>query len=173
MSLKAELGRDLTTLRLVVFDFDGVFTDNRVYVDQDGRESVCCSRADGLGLRRLDTLGVDYLILSSESNPVVSLRAEKLAVRCLQGLDDKLSALKLELDRLGLNAAQTAYVGNDINDRDCLDFVGLPMVVADAHPEVLSLGRYRTRRGGGQGAVREICDLIYAVRGGQTMGQPT
>jgi YrbI family 3-deoxy-D-manno-octulosonate 8-phosphate phosphatase len=157
------LAARLRAVRLVVFDFDGVFTDNTVYVDQDGRETVRCWRGDGLGLAKLRALGLAVLILSTEENPVVMRRAEKLKAACLHGVADKWAALAGRLAGDGLAPAECAYLGNDINDADCLARVGLPMVVADAHPDVLALAAYRTRAPGGRGAVREVCDLFEKV----------
>lgn len=153
-------------VRLIAFDFDGVFTNNAVYVTQDGIESVRCSRSDGLGLRRLDAVGVRYYIVSTETNPVVATRAKKLKMPATHGHEDKLAALKNVADEYGVGLGEVAYVGNDINDEACLKAAGLPIVVADAYPEVAMLGKYRTRRVGGDGAVREICDLVYSVRAG-------
>ncbi|MEM7096815.1 MAG: 3-deoxy-D-manno-octulosonate 8-phosphate phosphatase [Pseudomonadota bacterium] len=147
-------------LRLIVFDFDGVFTDNCVYVSEDGQEMVKCSRADGIGLRKLEACGLQLLILSTEKNPVVARRAEKLNIECIHGCDDKLTRLRQELETRGFTWSQVAFVGNDINDAECLETVGVPLVVADARPEVLPLGLATTRTPGGQGAVREICDYI-------------
>ncbi len=158
-------------LCLMVFDFDGVFTDNAVYVLEDGRESVRCSRLDGFGLRRLEESGVEPLILSTEKNPVVQARARKLKIKARNGLDDKLAALREEVAARGLSLDQVGYVGNDINDLDCLRVVGLPMVVADSHPDVLDAGLYRTRWLGGNGAVREVCDMVHAVRTKATQAQ--
>jgi YrbI family 3-deoxy-D-manno-octulosonate 8-phosphate phosphatase len=152
-------------VRLVVFDFDGVFTDNTVYVDQDGRESVRCWRSDGLGLARLAGLGIDAMILSTETNSVVSARAEKLGLPCIQGQKDKGAALGRILADAGVDAADAAFVGNDINDADCLRAVGLPIVVADAYDEIAGLAMYRTTAPGGRGAVREVCDLFQRLRG--------
>jgi YrbI family 3-deoxy-D-manno-octulosonate 8-phosphate phosphatase len=150
-------------VRLVVFDFDGVFTDNTVYVTQDGAETVRCWRSDGLGLRRLERAGLEAMILSTETNPVVSARARKLAVACRQGLSDKAAVLRGEIDRRGLSPGQVAYLGNDVNDLACLRLVGLPAAVADAHADILDAVRYRTRVAGGFGAVREFCDLIASA----------
>jgi len=153
-------------VRLVVFDFDGVFTDNAVYTFEDGREAVRCSRLDGFGLRRLAGVGVDALVLSTETNPVVQARARKLRIAALNGIDDKLAALRGEADRRGIGLDAVAYVGNDVNDLACLEAVGLPIVVRDAHPAVHGAARHRTTWTGGNGAVREVCDLIADVRGG-------
>jgi len=157
--------RDLESVAFVVFDFDGVFTDNRVLVAQDGRESVWCSRADGLGLQALSKMGVGCLVLSTETNPVVSARAAKLQLECVQGLGEgKRAALRKILTERHLDAKTVAFVGNDINDLDCLREVGVPICVADAYPEVMEVARFVTRRPGGFGAVREVCDLIVATR---------
>jgi 3-deoxy-D-manno-octulosonate 8-phosphate phosphatase (KDO 8-P phosphatase) len=163
--LTASLVRRLAGVRLVGFDFDGVFTDNLVWVFEDGREAVSCTRADGLGLRKLEALGVGAVIISTEVNPVVSARARKLAVRCVQGCDDKVSVLKEFCCDAGITLGAAAFVGNDINDAACLGAVGVPIVVADAHPDLLPLAVYRTAARGGRGAVREVCDMIdYAHR---------
>jgi YrbI family 3-deoxy-D-manno-octulosonate 8-phosphate phosphatase len=154
----------LRAVRLVAFDFDGVFTDNTVYVHQDGTETVRCVRSDGLGLQALTALGIASVIISTETNPVVSARSRKLAIRCIQGCRDKRAALEGIVAELALTLAETAFVGNDVNDLDCLRVVGLPIVVADAHHEVARHALYRTRTPGGHGAVREICDLIAAAR---------
>lgn len=147
-------------VRLIAFDFDGVFTDNGVYVFEDGREAVKCTRADGIGLAKLRRLGVEAVIISSEVNPVVGKRAEKLGLPYVHGCEDKRAALAAFLEERGLSFAQAAYVGNDINDFSCLTAVLLPIVVEDAHPDVLDAARYRTRAQGGHGAVREVCDLF-------------
>jgi YrbI family 3-deoxy-D-manno-octulosonate 8-phosphate phosphatase len=167
----AGLGPDLVErirrLRVVGFDFDGVFTDNAVYVFQDGREAVRCSRSDGLGLRRLESVGVTPLIVSTETNPVVTERSRKLRVRCVQGCADKLEAFSALLSEMDLDFSAAAYVGNDINDLACLRSVSLPIAVGDAWPELAEVVRYRTRHNGGEGAVREVCDLIADVMGGE------
>jgi len=150
----------LRGIRLVAFDFDGVFTDDRVYVFQDGTEAVRCFRGDGLGLRKLERLGIASVIISTESNPVVSQRARKLKIRCVQDCRDKHAVLEDLVTELGITLAETAFVGNDINDLACLRCVGMPIVVRNAHPDVVPRALYQTRIAGGQGAVREICDLF-------------
>jgi YrbI family 3-deoxy-D-manno-octulosonate 8-phosphate phosphatase len=157
---------DLAAVRLVVFDFDGVFTDNTVYVSEDGTESVRCWRGDGLGLQAVQRLGIGVLILSTEVNPVVTARSRKLKVECVQGCEDKHARLLALVRERGLTPDQVAYVGNDINDLGCLEAVRLPIVVGDAHPSVLGAARLRTTRPGGHGAVREVCDLLVAAHAG-------
>jgi YrbI family 3-deoxy-D-manno-octulosonate 8-phosphate phosphatase len=158
-----ELAERIRAIRLVAFDFDGVFTDNMVYVFEDGREAVRCSRGDGMGLQKLKRVGVKPVIISTEANPVVTARSRKLGIDCVQNCADKRAALDAMREEMGLELAQVAFVGNDINDLVCLTCVGLPIVVQDAHPDVLPYAGYRTRAPGGHGAVREVCDLFERV----------
>lgn len=155
--------RPLAGIRFVVFDFDGVFTDNRVLVFQDGREAVFCSRADGLGVERLRATGLPLLVLSKEANPVVTARCRKLRLPCVQSCDDKLPVLVREARKRGVPLSSVCYVGNDVNDLDCLRAVGFPVCVADAIPEVKRVCRRVLRNPGGRGAVRELCDLFLAA----------
>lgn len=156
----------LSEIRLLVCDFDGVFTDNRVLTTQNGDEAVFCSRGDGMGLELLRKAGMSIFVLSKEVNPVVAARCRKLKLDHLQGIDDKLPALqKLAADK-GLSSRQVAYIGNDTNDLGPLSWVGLPVVVSDVHPDVLPrLNRSDAlvlSNRGGQGALRELCDLFLA-----------
>jgi YrbI family 3-deoxy-D-manno-octulosonate 8-phosphate phosphatase len=155
-----ELEPLLERVRMAVFDFDGVFTDNRVWVNERGEEMLAFSRSDGLGLRRLDEVGVQYLIVSMEENPIVAARARKLNVECVQGAHDKLAVLR----ERAANLDDVAYVGNDINDAECLRAVGLPVVPADAWPEVKPLARWVLSRAGGTGCVREFCDAVWQAQ---------
>lgn len=145
---------------LVVFDFDGVMTDNRVWVDQDGREMVAASRAEGPGLRRLEAHGIRTLVLSSEVNPVVAARCRKLQIAVLQGEKDKANALREYLKTEKIEPRQVVYLGNDVNDLPCFPLVGCAAVVADAEPEALHQADLVLTRKGGHGAVRELCELI-------------
>jgi len=159
----ADLPALIRRIRLVAFDFDGVFTDNSVLVAEDGTEYVRCWRGDGLGLRQLEALGVAAIVISTEENPVVSVRCRKLKLRCLQGVQNKRATLEQVLAEHGLSFGQAAFMGNDINDAGALEAVALPVVVHDAHPAVLPLARLRTTTPGGYGAVRELCDLFVAI----------
>jgi 3-deoxy-D-manno-octulosonate 8-phosphate phosphatase (KDO 8-P phosphatase) len=156
----------LASVRLVAFDFDGVFTDNSVYVSQEGVESVRCWRSDGLGLSRLSNAGVHLLIISTETNPVVTVRAKKLKLPCKQAVEDKALAILETCEELGIATDDTMFVGNDINDIPAFNVVGMPVAVADAYPETYPHILYRTNKPGGYGAVREICDLIYNAKQG-------
>jgi YrbI family 3-deoxy-D-manno-octulosonate 8-phosphate phosphatase len=152
-------------IRLLLFDFDGVFTDNAVFVFEDGREAVRCSRFDGIGLRRLERAGVEAVILSTEVNPVVAARARKLKIGVRQGLQDKVAAAEALCAERGLALFACGFVGNDVNDIPLLQRVGLPLGVADSHPDIRPHVRWLTVHAGGQGAVREVCDAFGAVRG--------
>jgi len=155
---------DLAQIRFAVFDFDGVFTDNRVWTNDRGEESVACWRGDAMGLRRLDDVGVDYLILSTEANEAVGARARKIRATCVQGVDDKLPVLREEAERRGVSLADNSFLGNDVNDAGCLEAVGLPVVPADAWPEVVPLARMVLAREGGRGCVREFCDALWHAK---------
>ena len=157
------LEEHIRAVRLVAFDFDGVFTDNMVYVSQDGSEMVRCFRGDGLGLNKLERAGIETIIISTETNPVITARSRKLGIRCVQGCEDKYATLNTITQEMGLSLTQVAFVGNDLNDLTCLTSVGLPIVVRDAHPDVISYAQYRTSALGGHGAVREVCDLFERV----------
>jgi YrbI family 3-deoxy-D-manno-octulosonate 8-phosphate phosphatase len=150
-------------VRLVCFDFDGVLTDNRVLVDEHGTESVFCDRSDGWGIARVRELGIPVVILSTEHNDVVLARARKLGVECVHGSSDKGSAICEIAARHGVELADVAFVGNDVNDLPALRLVGVPIAVRDSHPELLTVAIATTTRDGGRGAAREVCDWILAA----------
>ena len=154
----------LAEIRLVVFDFDGVFSDNRVWTNERGEESVACWRGDALGLRRLDEVGVSYVVITQERNEAVPARARKIRIECICGIDDKLPVLREQVERHGVTLAETAYVGNDVNDAECLAAVGLPVVPADAWHEVVPLAALVLTRPGGYGCVRELCDALWTAK---------
>jgi len=158
-------------VELLVFDFDGVFTDNHVYVDRDGRESVCCSRADGFGISAVRELEVAMLVISTETDQVVSTRCAKLKLEVLQACSDKLTTLRDQLAARGISPDAAAYVGNDINDVEVMGLVGLPIAVADAYEPALRAAMVVSERPGGKGAVREICDWLVALRTGHLRGR--
>ncbi len=163
---------DAIRAKAVVTDFDGVHTDDRVVVDQHGTESVTVNRSDGMGVAELRRAGIPVLILSTETNAVVTARAAKLGVEVIAGCDDKLTALSEWADAHGLRLGDIAYLGNDINDVACLQSVGWPVVVADAHPEALAASHIVLRRHGGDGAVRELADRVLAGANVRTSAAP-
>ena len=148
---------------LVVFDFDGVFTDNFVYVDEEGREMVRCSRADSLGVTHLKTAGFRMLIVSTETNPVVSQRAAKLGLPAHQGCGDKACFLETYLHEEKINPGRVVYIGNDINDLNAMSLVGFPVCPADADERVKAMAALVLHNSGGRGAVRELSELLLAA----------
>jgi YrbI family 3-deoxy-D-manno-octulosonate 8-phosphate phosphatase len=159
-----ELDARCAEVRLLVLDFDGVLTDNTVTVRSDGMEHVTCWRGDGIGTSALQAAGVPVHVLSKERDPVVGVRCTKLGLPFAQGIDDKVPALTALAAEHGVPLTAVAYVGNDVNDLGCLELVGLPIVVADAHHDVLKAAAWITTARGGRGAVREVCDRLLAVR---------
>lgn len=147
-------------IELLVLDFDGVLTDNRVWVNAQGEEFVAAHRGDGWGLARLKEAGVKVVVLSTETDPVVSARCRKLDIPVHQGLNDKAAALEALMNDEGLQAQSTVFVGNDMNDVSCFPLVAYAMVPADAHPSAAAKADRVLDAAGGYGAVREVCDLI-------------
>jgi len=145
---------------LIVFDFDGVLTDNRVWVNEDGHEMIAANRSDSLGIRYVLKTGVKVIVLSTEVNPVVSARCRKMRIQAIQGVDDKAAALRTYLQEQQIDPANVIFVGNDINDTPCFPLVGCAVVVADAQPEARRQADLILTRSGGHGAARELCDLV-------------
>lgn len=114
-----------------------------------------------MGLSRLKEVGVKTIMITIEVNPVVEKRCAKLGIDCITGCKDKLSALKKVMRKLGSSPNEICFVGNDLPDLECLKYVGYPVAVKGSVEEVLKVAKYTTRREGGSGAVREVCDLIY------------
>jgi N-acylneuraminate cytidylyltransferase len=148
----------------VVTDFDGVHTDDTVRVDQNGLESVTVSRSDGMGVSLLRAAGIPFLILSTEANPVVAARARKLGVDVRQAAADKAAVLREWAEDHGIPLSRIAYLGNDVNDLACLELVGWPVAVPEAHPLVLSAARIVLDSRGGDGAVRDLAERVLAAR---------
>jgi len=148
------------TVSLVVFDFDGVMTDNRVFVDQHGVESVAANRGDGMGVEMLLEAGFKAVIISTETNPVVAARARKMKLPYFHGIGDKASTLKAYLDKESVPAEETIYIGNDVNDLSCFPVVACAVAVADAVAEVRRKADQVLSLPGGHGAVREVCDIL-------------
>ena len=149
-------------VKLIVYDFDGVMTDNRVFVDEDGRESVAANRSDGLGIGMIKKLGIEQCILSTETNPVVSARARKLRIEATQSVADKGSAIIELAAAKKVSLSEVLYMGNDINDSDAMGLAGFKVAPADAHPSILALADYVTEAPGGFGAIRELADVLNA-----------
>ncbi len=151
-------------VRLVVLDFDGVLTDNHVWTDGDGREMVAADRGDGWGLARLRERGVEVVVLSTETDPVVAARCRKLGLPFIQGSGDKAAALRSLLVERGRTSGETIYLGNDENDLACFPLVACALAVADAHPSALAAADRVLSHRGGHGAVRELCDMLIETQ---------
>jgi YrbI family 3-deoxy-D-manno-octulosonate 8-phosphate phosphatase len=150
---------------LLVMDFDGVLTDNRVWVDEEGHEHIAANRSDSLGLAFLRRAGVEALVISMETNPVVSARCRKMKVPVLQGINDKAVVLKQYLAEKSIDPDQVVYLGNDVNDLVCFPLVGCAVAVSDSLPTVLRQADLVLANRGGHAAVRELCDLILLRAG--------
>ena len=150
-------------LAAIIFDFDGVLTDDRVWVDQDGREMVCCNRRDGIGFDVLRKTDIRLFILSTEANPVVLRRAEKLRVPCIHGCRDKAAALRDLAEREGFSLEATLFVGNDINDLPAMRLCGYSACPSDAHPSVREIATFALQTPGGQGVAREIAESVLKL----------
>jgi 3-deoxy-D-manno-octulosonate 8-phosphate phosphatase (KDO 8-P phosphatase) len=148
--------RRLPQLALIIFDFDGVLTDNRVWVTEDGSESVCCNRADGLGFNLLKAAGIPCIIVSTESNLVVTQRARKLGVEVIQNVCDKGSAVRSICRERNVDPSSVAFVGNDLNDIPGMCLVGVRVCPRDAAVEVRRICTDILKAPGGGGVVREI-----------------
>lgn len=163
-NITESLATRLSDLEWLLFDFDGVFTDNSVLTDQNGVEAVRCSRFDGIGLSRLTSNGLKTAIVSTERNPVVSARAKKLNIRCYQNIPDKSDWLQDFAQEQNLMLSAFGFVGNDVNDLGAMHLCGVSIAVPDAHPSVIAACDWCCQTAGGYGAVREICDLISDVK---------
>jgi YrbI family 3-deoxy-D-manno-octulosonate 8-phosphate phosphatase len=160
----------LKDIRFLIFDFDGVFTNNLVIVSEEGKESVLCNRSDGLGIGMLRA-HVDMAVLTAELNPAPLRRCEKLRLECVQVEKHKLPALQQMLAKRSLEPAQAAFVGNDVNDIPCMQHVGVGIAVADAWPQVKAAAHAVTTRAGGRGAVREVIEWFLQARGTSALAQ--
>lgn len=149
---------------LIALDFDGVLTDNHVLVTEDGHEGVWCNRSDGLAISELVRSGIPMIIVSTETNPVVTKRAEKLGLPVMQSVSDKADAIQRYCREKGYAAERTMFIGNDVNDLGAMNLVGWPISVSDGHQAVLSIAWRTLQTAGGQGVMREIVDEVLEPR---------
>lgn len=148
-------------IKLLVCDVDGVFSDGRIYLGNDGEELKAFHTKDGFGVKALGSNGVDVAIITGRNSAIVANRMSALNVKhIVQGQENKLPALILLAEKLNLSPDEIAYIGDDIPDLACILHVGLGISVSDGHPTVLKNADYTTFSRGGFGAVREVCDLI-------------
>ena len=166
--LSPSLKEKFKRCRLLAMDFDGVLTNDMVYVSQDGKEMVRCSRFDGFASELLRTYtDVAAVIVSKELNPVVKARTKKLKTKVVQSrtLKDKLEKLSQEIKDRDLTWNEVLYMGNDLNDIACIKKAGIGVAVKNAHPVAIKAADYVTTRPGGEGAMREVCELLMIAKG--------
>lgn len=149
-----------SNFQLIVYDFDGVMTDNRVLVMEDGKEAVFCKRSDGLAVSQIKKLGIPQMIISTEQNKVVRQRAKKLNIPCLTNIGNKKLALSSFCRKNKINLKKVVYIGNDINDLDAMRLVGLPVCPKDACREVKKLSKIKLNTKGGEGVIRDFFDKL-------------
>jgi len=153
----------LDSIDALVFDFDGVLTNNLVYLNQEGVESVVCSRADGLAFDVLRKLEKPAYILSTEKNQIVTARANKLKIPALQGINNKVEALKEIANKEGFNVQNILYVGNDLNDYQVMKLCGFSVCPADSHPKIKEISDITLKINGGNGIVRELLEDVLGL----------
>ena len=153
----------LNNINAFIFDFDGVLTNNLVHLDQNGKESVSCSRADGLAFDVLRKLDKPAFILSTENNPVVTMRAKKLKVSVVQGVADKVEAIKKIVNKNNYSLKNILYVGNDLNDYLVMQLCGYTVCPADSHPKIKSISNIILKTKGGNGVVRELLEDVLSL----------
>ena len=154
-------------IRLVAFDVDGVFTDGRFYLSNDGVESKAFHTQDGYGIRQLINAGIEVAVISGRRSGAVERRKAELGVNhVIQGCRDKVAALDNLLATLRLTTEQCAFVGDDMPDLPLLKTVGFSIAVANAVPEIREQCDYTTTASGGFGAVREVCELVLGAGSG-------
>ncbi len=155
-----------TQIRLIIFDVDGVLSDGRLILGDDGQEYKAFNTKDGHGMKMLRSTGVEIGIITGRTSNVVALRMKGLGIEHLyQGQQDKLPAYEELKAKLGLKDEQVAYMGDDVVDLPILCRVGLAATVADAHHMVKRYAHWQSEYDGGRGAVRELCELIMEAQG--------
>tara|TARA_E500000178_G_C16560095_1_gene546929 strand:+ start:38 stop:538 length:501 start_codon:yes stop_codon:yes gene_type:complete len=146
-----------------IFDFDGVMTNNNVYIDQEGREAVSCSRADGLALDVLHKINKPSYIISTETNNIVKMRANKLKIPAIQGVSNKEKAVKDLANKNNFDLNKLVYTGNDLNDYYAMSICGFSICPADSHPKIKDISNIVLKTTGGKGVVREILEEVFKL----------
>ena len=153
-------------IKLIVFDVDGVLTDGKLILGENGNEYKSFYVRDGQGLVMLMKTECDVAVITARTSNIVAERMASLGIKHIyQGVENKGQALKKLIDKLSITFAEVAYVGDDVIDLPAMNKVALPIAVADAHPEVKKIAKFITEKNGGEGAVREICELIMIAQG--------
>ena len=147
-------------IKAIFCDFDGVFTDNSVWTNERGEESVRCNRSDGIGISSLKAHGIYFCIISSEVIPIAKYRAKKLQIDCYTGVKEKDTVIESIKTKLCFKTEECAFIGNDINDLPAFKSVGIKIAVSDSYKQLLDKADHILSRPGGYGAVREACEYI-------------
>ncbi|MCB4790713.1 MAG: HAD hydrolase family protein [Elusimicrobia bacterium] len=150
-------------IKLIIYDFDGVMTNNTVMIDQDGKEYVTVSRSDGLAVILIKKMNIPQLILTAETNHIVSNRAKKLGIDIIQTVENKLYSLKDYLIKNKINREGVVYLGNEINDMEAMKYVGFSVCPADANEKIKKISDIVLKTKGGYGAIREFFDILMGV----------
>jgi 3-deoxy-D-manno-octulosonate 8-phosphate phosphatase (KDO 8-P phosphatase) len=158
--LNRQSGIDFKDVQLIIYDFDGVMTDNRALIFDDGREAVYVNRSDGLAVGAIRRRGIKQVIVSTETNCIASIRAKKLGIPCIQSVADKKKTVEQYLKENDIAPSKTIFIGNDLNDLEAMKYVGLPIAPFDAHKAVSHISKITLRSKGGYGVVRELLDLL-------------
>jgi YrbI family 3-deoxy-D-manno-octulosonate 8-phosphate phosphatase len=145
---------------LFLYDFDGVMTDNKVTVGEDGKESVVCNRSDGLAVSIIKDWGIHQAIISTETNKVVASRALKLGIPCIHGILNKKDIVLQYCKQLAVDLRETLYIGNDLNDLDAMCIVGYPVCPNDAYKEIKKIAKLILPVAGGCGVIRELLNYL-------------
>jgi len=152
---------NIDSFELIILDFDGVLTDNHVYLSENGIESVKCSRADGLGFDALRRINKKCIILSTENNKVVTRRAEKIGVEAFQGVKSKTDFIESYTQDMGIKSENIIFVGNDLNDFHAMSICGLAICPSDAHEKIKAISDIVLSKAGGEGIIREILEDFF------------
>jgi len=164
--MQSELAERAARIRLLALDVDGVLTDGRIHYTDSGEEMKSFSILDGLGIKLLRRSGIIVAIITARRSTTVERRARELGIdHCLQGREDKLEALKELLAETGIALEETAYMGDDLPDLRAILAVGMGLTVANASREVARRALWQSQARGGNGAVREACEMLLGARG--------
>jgi 3-deoxy-D-manno-octulosonate 8-phosphate phosphatase (KDO 8-P phosphatase) len=164
--LPADIRERASRVRLACFDVDGTLTDGSIVISADGELAKTFNVHDGLGIKLLARIGIEVALVTARSSRIVEARARELGLtRVHQGVDDKRACLRMLCGETGIEPEQASFMGDDLGDLPALSLAGLSAAPANAHPWVRERVHWRTRHGGGQGAVRELCDVLLAASG--------
>ena len=155
--------KPLKSVDAIIFDFDGVLTDNTVYVSEDGKEQVKCNRSDGLAISELKKLKIKTFIISTEKNKVEYQRGKKLGISVQYGVKDKVKALKGLAEKESLGIDKVLFIGNDLNDLRVMEICGYSACPSDSHRKIKEISNYILKKKGGEGIVREVIESILQI----------